>query len=81
MKKCRQVWFLNTKAKGTNLHNFPFFAPAIKNQEGKPEVAAYGCVCAVGNAAVEWVLRSIADMCPESAYVCKTIFTDDGNHN
>ena len=78
MKKCGQVWFLDTKAKGTNLHNFPFFAPAIINQDGKHEVAAYGCVCAAGNAAVEWVLRSIADMCPETAHVCKTIFTDDG---
>ena len=78
MKKCGQVRFLDTKAKGTNLHHFPFFAPAIINQDGKHEVAVYGCVCAAGNAAVEWVLRSIADMCPETAHVCKTIFTDDG---
>ena len=34
-------------------------------------------MCAAGNAAVEWVLRSIVDMCPESARVCKTMFTDD----
>ena len=77
MKRCGQVWFLDSKAKGTNLHNFPFYAPAIINQDGKHEVAAYGCVCAAGNAAVEWVLRSILDMCPYSAQVCRTVFTDD----
>ena len=77
LKKCGQVWFVDSKAKGTNLHNFPFFAPALINQDGKHEVFSYGCVCAAGNAAVEWVLRSIVDMCPESVHVCKTMFTDD----
>ena len=45
MKRCGQVWFLDSKAKGTNLHNFPFYAPAIINQDGKHEEAAYMAVC------------------------------------
>ena len=77
MQKCGQVLFIDTKAKGTNLHNFPFFAPAIVNQDGKHEVVLYGCVCTASNAAVEWVLRSIVDMCPQCLQVCRTIFTDD----
>ena len=73
------MWFIDSKAKGTNLPNFPFYAPAIINQDGKHEVAAYSCVCAAGNGAVEWVLQSIVDMCPYSAQVCRTVFTDDAN--